>query len=63
MLERRREESEAMLREYEQFLPALEAARENPYPAMTLSAGVHYYRSELAWIDETLAKLDELSAP
>src|SRR5688572_31297691 len=34
MLERRREESETMLREYEQFLPMLEAARENPYPAM-----------------------------
>ncbi len=57
MLERRREESAAMLRDYEQFLPMLEAARDNPYPAMTLSAGVHYYRSELEWIDETLAKI------
>lgn len=35
----------------------LEAARDNPYHAMTLSAGVHYYRSELEWIDETLAKI------
>ena len=57
MLERRREESEGMLRDYEQFLPILESASDNPYPAMTLSAGIHYYRSELAWIDETLQKL------
>jgi len=57
MLERRREESAAMLAEYEQFLPVLEAAKDNPYPAMTMSAGIHFYRGELAWIDETLAKL------
>ena len=37
---------------------ALEAAEDNPYPAMTLSAGIHYYASEVAWIDETLEKLD-----
>jgi DNA-binding PadR family transcriptional regulator len=60
MLERRREESQGMLSEYEQFLPVLETAKENPFPAMTLSAGVHYYRGELAWIDETLAKLDAM---
>jgi PadR family transcriptional regulator, regulatory protein AphA len=60
MLERRREESEAMLASYEQFLPALESAEDNPFPAMTLSAGIHYYRSELAWIDETVAKLDKM---
>jgi DNA-binding PadR family transcriptional regulator len=60
MLERRREESEEMLASYEQFLPALESAEDNPYPAMTLSAGIHYHRSELAWIEETLAKLDKM---
>jgi DNA-binding PadR family transcriptional regulator len=60
MLEARREESAAMLADYEQFLPMLEAAEGNPYPAMTLSAGIHYYRSELAWIDESLAKLDAM---
>jgi hypothetical protein len=27
---------------------------------MTMSAGIHYYRSELAWIDETLASLDKI---
>jgi DNA-binding PadR family transcriptional regulator len=58
MLEQRREESQGMLDEYRQFLPVLEAAEDNPYPAMTMSAGIHYYRSEIAWIDETLAKLD-----
>jgi len=58
MLERRREESSRMLAEYERFIPVLEAAEDNPYPAMTMSAGIHYYRGELAWIDETLAKLD-----
>jgi DNA-binding PadR family transcriptional regulator len=57
LLERRREESAATLRDYKRFLPILEAA-EDPFPAMTLSAGIHYYRAELAWIDETLAKLD-----
>jgi DNA-binding PadR family transcriptional regulator len=60
MLEGRREESAATLAGYEQFLPMLESAEDNPYPAMTLSAGIHYYRSELAWIDETLAKLDAM---
>ena len=57
MLERRREEAEAMLRDYEKFLPMLEVATENPYPAMTLSYGIHAYRAEIAWIDETLKKL------
>jgi DNA-binding PadR family transcriptional regulator len=56
MLEQRREESAGILQEYEQFLPSLEAA-DDPFPAMTLSAGIHYYRAELDWIDETLAKL------
>lgn len=60
MLERRREESAGTLAEYERFLPMLEAAEDNPYPAMTLSAGVHAYRSEIEWIDETLAKLDAM---
>jgi PadR family transcriptional regulator AphA len=59
MLERRREESAGILAEYEQFIHVLEAAEDNPYPAMTMSAGIHFYRSELAWIDETLAKLDK----
>ncbi len=58
MLGRRREEAEAILREYEQFLPVLEAATNNPYPAMTMSSGIHFYRAEVAWIDETLAKID-----
>jgi DNA-binding PadR family transcriptional regulator len=60
LLENRREHVASMLAEYEQFLPVLESAKENPYPAMTLSAGVHTYRGELAWIDETLAKLDAM---
>ena len=63
MLERRREESEAMLHDYEKFLPMLEAATENPYPAMTLSYGIHAYRAEIAWIDETLAKLSSGGTP
>jgi DNA-binding PadR family transcriptional regulator len=58
MLERRREESAATLAGYEQFIHVLDAAEDNPYPAMTMSAGIHFYRAELAWIDETLAKLD-----
>jgi DNA-binding PadR family transcriptional regulator len=62
MLERRREHCRAMLHEYREFLPVLEAARDNPYPAMTMSAGIHFYRGELAWIDETLGKLDAMQA-
>lgn len=62
MLERRREHSAAMLADYEQFIPVLESADDNPFPAMTMSAGIHYYRSELGWIDETLAKLDALGS-
>lgn len=60
MLERRREHSQGMLDDYKKFLPSLEAYEDNPYPAMTMAAGVHYYRGELAWIDETLAKLDAM---
>ena len=60
MLEQRREESARMLDEYERFLPMLEAAEDNPYPAMTLSYGVKAYRAEIDWIDETLAKLDAM---
>jgi DNA-binding PadR family transcriptional regulator len=60
MLERRREDLAGLLAEYERFLPMLEAAEDNPYPAMTLSAGVHTYRAQLAWIDETLAKLEAM---
>jgi DNA-binding PadR family transcriptional regulator len=60
MLERRREESAGILAEYERFLPVLETAEDNPYPAMTMSSGVHFYRAELAWIDETLAKLEAM---
>lgn len=60
MIERRREHAARLLAEYERFLPVLEAAEDNPYPAMTLSNGVHAYRAELAWIDETLAKLDAM---
>jgi PadR family transcriptional regulator, regulatory protein AphA len=60
LLERRREESAGILAEYEQFIPLLEAAKDNPYPGMTMSAGIHYYRAELVWIDETLAKLDAM---
>jgi PadR family transcriptional regulator AphA len=60
MLETRREHAAKLLAEYEQFLPVLEAAKDNPYPAMTLSNGVHSYRAEIAWIDETLAKLDAM---
>jgi PadR family transcriptional regulator, regulatory protein AphA len=60
MLEGRREHAAKLLAEYEQFLPVLEAAKDNPYPAMTLSNGVHSYRAEIAWIDETLAKLDAM---
>ena len=59
LLERRREESAGELAGFEQFLPALEAA-EDPFPGMTLSAGVYSCRAELAWIDETLAKLDKM---
>lgn len=58
MLKRRRDHAQGMLDDYKQFLPVLESAEDNPYPAMTMSAGIHYYRGELAWIDETLAKLD-----
>lgn len=61
MLERRRAEDVKRLAEYEEFLPMLEAAEENPYPAMTLSYGVTAYRAEIAWIDETLAKLDAIT--
>jgi len=60
MLVRRREHDEQMLREYEQFLPVLEAAEENPYAAMTLDYGVRSYRTEIEWIDDTLAKLDAI---
>lgn len=60
MLLRRREESASILAEYEQFIHVLEASKENPYPAMTMAAGIHFYRSELEWIDETLAKLDAM---
>jgi PadR family transcriptional regulator AphA len=60
MLETRREHAARLLAEYEQFLPVLEAAKDNPYPAMTLSNGVHAYRAEITWIDETLAKLDAM---
>lgn len=60
MLERRREHDVKMLADYEQFLPVIEAAEDNPYPAMTLAYGVESYRTEIAWIDETLAKLDKI---
>ena len=60
MLVRRREHDEQMLREYEQFLPVLESAEDNPYPAMTLDYGVRSYRTEIEWIDDTLAKLDKI---
>ena len=60
MLERRREHAQKMVDEYSRFLPVLEAAEENPYPAMTMSSGIHFYRAETAWIDETLAKLATL---
>jgi DNA-binding PadR family transcriptional regulator len=59
MLENRREESAKMLADYEQFLPVLEDA-DDPFPAMTLHYGVHAYRAEVEWIDETLAKLDKI---
>ena len=60
MLRRRREYDVKMLAEYEQFLPVLEAAEDNPFPGMTLAYGVEAYRSEIKWIDETLAKLDKM---
>lgn len=60
MLERRRAEDVQMLADYEKFLPMLEAAEDNPYPAMTLSYGVMAYRAEIEWIDETLKKLDKI---
>lgn len=60
MLVRRREEDEQMLRDYERFLPMLEGAEDNPYAAMTLDYGVRAYRTEIEWIDDTLAKLDAI---
>ena len=60
MLERRRADDVKMLAEYEQFLPMLEAAEDNPFPGMTLAYGVEAYRSEIKWIDETIAKLDKM---
>ena len=60
MLERRREHCQGMLDDYKKALPSLEAYEDNPYPAMTMSSGIHFYRAELDWIDETLAKLDAM---
>jgi DNA-binding PadR family transcriptional regulator len=60
LLERRREHSQGMVDEYKKVLPSLEAYEDNPYPAMTMSSGIHFYRAEVAWIDETVKKLEAM---
>jgi DNA-binding PadR family transcriptional regulator len=61
ILDEQRRKDVEMLASYEGFLPMLQKAEQNPFPAMTLDAGIRYYRSEIAWIDDTIRRIDDLA--